>query len=287
MSRALASVLFLALAGCVKRAPATPLEPQYGWFRADLLPEGDAYEKRFARIAARLEAVDCGELAALQRDATQPIYVLVHGAGGENVEMHRTVPLLVAAKPAAVLMFRWTPWDTRDALTARFAGGLSHLARCVPGAPGRIVVIAHSAGGVLVSLAAGRLVPPDGAPASWLMLLTVAAPLAGAFPLPDNGPEPSFMWDLASTPRYPPPAKGVRVMHLRTQVSGDTQMTPIIGHPPNDPRAGVPGAPQLDLPATLTHAGALVYVARRLVDGSFARWAEQGAALAAGSALLR
>jgi hypothetical protein len=59
----------------------------------------------------------------------------------------------------------------------------------------------------------------------------------------------------------------VRVVHLRTQAPADVSMMGLPAHPPNDPSVGVPGAPQINLPAKLNHDGALIYVIRALMDG--------------------
>ena len=269
------------LSGCFHRVSADRIE-RHGWHRIHPVGDKDAYDDRFERIAYRLEDVDCATLAKHDTDPAKPIFVMLHGAGGEGVEMKKSVPLLADSRPAAVYVLRWSPWDRRETLVTQLAGGVSRIAHCVPGAPGRIIVVAHSAGGVLASLAAGRVVPPRDAPKSWLTIVTIAAPLSGHLRGGDHGPEPAFMFDLANTPDYPPPAPGVRVLHLRTSVTGDVQMTPIVGHSPNDVRVGVPGAPQIDLPEQLSHAGSLVYVTRLFADGSFHTWLEPRASAVPG-----
>lgn len=272
------------LSGCFHRVSADRIE-RHGWHRVHTVDEKGSYDDRFERIAFRLDDVDCETLAKHDGDPAKPIFVMLHGAGGEGVEMKKSVPLLVDSRPATVYVLRWSPWDRRETLVTQLAGGISRIARCVPGAPGRIVVVAHSAGGVLASLAAGRVVPPRDAPKEWLTIVTIAAPLSGHLRGGEHGPEPAFMFDLANTPEYPHPAPGVRVLHLRTSLPGDLQMTPIVGHAPNDVRVGVPGAPQIDLPDQLSHAGSLVYVTRLFADGSFHSWLEPRAVNGPGDAV--
>lgn len=265
-----------AIAGAYVARTASERTPYYGWFRADLPAPDGGYAERFERVGARLDEVGCEALGQRQGDAGRPIWVLVHGVGGEGPEMRGALPLLMEAQPASIFMFRWAPWEQRDVLVSQLAGGLSRLARCIPHAAGRTVVIAHSAGGVLASLAMSHVVAPRQAPEPWLVLLTVASPLSGAVsgPLRDGDPDLMFFMDLGIQPTYPKATAGVRVLHLRTRPPADVEMTALLGHVPNDARVGVPGALQLELPATLSHADALVYVAGRLSSGAFDPWCE-------------
>ena len=71
---------------------------------------------------------------------------------------------------------------------------------------------------------------------------------------------------------YPAAAPGVAAVHLRTQYPGDSVMQPTATHLRNDPKIGIPGAPQVDLPAELSHDGALGWVAEKIADGSWRAW---------------
>ncbi len=251
-----------ALGAYVART-ASEASGAFGWFVADAAAPGG-----FAPRGNDLDAVECPP------STTQAIYVLVPGVGGDSPEVQRTVPLIASSSPGAVLVFRWAPWDERDALVARLADGLSVVAECMPAS---LIVVAHSSGGVLASLAAGRVKGPRGAAQPWLTVITVASPLAGAVVgrQRDSTEDLMFYFDLGLAPKYPRPAPGVRVVHLRTQAPADREMKPLLGHSPNDTRVGVPGARHVDLPRSLTHAGALVYVARRLADGTFEQWLDE------------
>jgi hypothetical protein len=173
-------------------------------------------------------------------------------------------------------MFRYGAFEPRDTLADQLAAGISELARCVPGGAGRMLVLAHSAGGVLSSLAAAKLKPPPGADGDWLTVLTVASPLAGTnsvFSPSDRPQNPPLMMELGSTVfTYPPSVPGVRVVHLRSSEKSDGFMRESRGHHPNDPKVGVPGAPQVDLPEELDHTQALVYVAKTIADGTWKEW---------------
>jgi pimeloyl-ACP methyl ester carboxylesterase len=247
-----------------------------GWFRADRAPhEADDYDGRFEPLALSVDG-PCDGVTARQGDRKSPVIVLVPGIGGDAGEMRESLPLLLAAKPASVFMFRYGPFEERDLLADRLATGISQLARCIPDGAGRMLVLAHSAGGVLSSLAAARVKAPEGATADWLTVLTVASPLAGtnsAFSPREPPPQRPLMMEMGmKITSYPAPAPGVRVVHLRSSAESDGFMRPSRGWLPNDPSVGVPGAPQIDLPVELDHPQALVYAAKRIADGTWREW---------------
>ena len=67
---------------------------------------------------------------------------------------------VLEAQPAAILLYRWVPWHELDYTSGRYAGGISRLLECVPSADGRLIVVAHSAGGVVVSYGSSKVVVP-------------------------------------------------------------------------------------------------------------------------------
>lgn len=282
MLRALAlTVCALTVSGCFTRTIASKMGVN-GWFRADLEPSSpDNYRSRFEPLDLSPEGVLCTELFRRQKNQSGPLIVLVHGVGGDGIEMERAVPALVGGGPASVFMFRWVPYDERDAIAQRLADGLFRLTSCIPSAPGRLLVVAHSAGGVVSSFAAARMHIDRPWVEPWVTVMTVASPLHGTVRRAGNmsgRQEATFMLDMGSTiSGYPAAAPGVRVLHLRSSPKSDAVMRPSGDLMPNDPTIGVPGAPQIDLPDTLDHAGALVYVADRIADGSWAQWLEPSA----------
>jgi len=277
LSRALGPVVLACLgllAGCAPHALAVPFVARaasdasghFGWF----LAAGDG-------TAVRLEGL--GEHPACDRlqppgEGGRTVYVIVHGLGGDGPETQAAVRTLLGARTAHVFVFRWFPWGERHVLVDRLARGLSRLAECGDAGPGRIVVVAHSAGGVLASLAAARVTPPAAAPDGWLTVLTVAAPLSGAVrgPASDDHDDLMFLFDLGAEPHYAAAARGVSVVHLRTQAPADDEMEPRFGHAPNRRLAGVPGARRVDLPPGLSHSDALLFVARRLAADTLFGW---------------
>jgi hypothetical protein len=184
---------------------------------------------------------------------------------------------LMRAHPASVFMFRWVLYEPRDELVARLATGISRLAQCLPDSEGRLVVLAHSAGGVIASLAAHQIkLPPATRPVPWVTVLTVASPLSGKrdrAPNADGSQQALFFFDLGTRiTGYPAAAAGVRVVHLRTHYPADWVMEPNGDLSPNDPTVGVPGAPQLELPDGLGHPESLEYVAAEIAADRWKRW---------------
>ncbi len=263
------------LAGCatapVRLAEGLSLS---GWFEVDARAAERPYAARF--FPATLQRTEgCEGLPPPEGEG--PVLVLVPGVHGDGPEWEGLIPRLSMLAPASVYMFRWVPYDARDALVERLAEGLTRLARCSP--EREVIVLAHSAGGVLASYAAGRLaLPLRTGERPRLVVLTVASPLAGtqlfSSPLAEGRAQPSFFFDLgAEIFRYPPSGPGVEVYHLRTQYPADRVMrrTPL-GGLPNDRSVKVPGARQIDLPPSIGHVEALGYVAQRLVDGTWSSW---------------
>ena len=254
----------LVVSGCFTRRIAEKMGVS-GWFRADV--PGETYRSHFAPLPLNDAATQCPGLPA---DPEKPLIVLVHGIGGDGPEMEESLPLLLSWAPPAVYMFRWVPWDDRDEVAERMARGLSRLAACTSA---RILVLAHSAGGVVSSHAASRVKLEAG---RTIDLLTVASPLAGTVRRAgneDGRAEATLMLDLGSRiTGYPEAAPGMHVVHLRTQAPADHIMVPSGDLIPNDPSVGVPGAPQLDLPAELGHLEAMVYVVKELIAGRADAW---------------
>lgn len=261
--------LLVLLSGCFTRFAADDYG-RSGWFRADLEPKtAGAYAERFEAVQLGTYMLACEELNRRQLDAGGLVIVLVHGIGGEGPEMHAALPLLRAAHPAALFMLRWMPYDERDTLAARLAAGVDQLAACLPQAAPRIVVLAHSAGGVAASQAARLLHSP-------VTVITVASPLAGTGHLaarPRGEQHHGMVVDLGTRiESYPAAAPGVRVVHLRTHYPADTAMEPNDGHAPNAPGVGVPGALHIELPQHLDHTQAFIHVAGKIADGSWRQW---------------
>lgn len=217
------------------------------------------YLRQFSPLIVTPETA-CNYLAPAE--SARPVYVLIHGIAGPGAEWWPVIPTLSAGRPDGMFLFRWNVTQSRTEIVDALVTGINRIAACHPG---HTIVLAHSAGGVVISFAASHLrVQAE------VDVFTVASPLAGAGihnRLEDEDGANRFMKDLGATKRgFPAAAANVLVTHLRTQFPGDPVMEPKFGqHPPNMHGVGVQGATEIDLPSTLNHDGALLYVARRLV----------------------
>lgn len=249
-----------------------------GWLQVDRpgTPPPQSYPERFTRVPLAGVHPGCG---ALRLSSEGPVVVLVPGIQGDGEEFIGAVPLIIESHPAGVFMVRWMAFERLGAMTDRLAQGLSRLLACRP--QQEVVVLAHSAGGVLVSEAAAKVQVPPQSPDDALKVITVAAPLAGTMRRvrkADGSAESRFILDLGTHfTRYPPPPRGVKAVHLRSQFPADGVMEPDGDFIPNDPEIGIPGAAQIDLPAHLDHVAAFLYAAEQLADGGWRAWFQRTA----------
>ncbi|MBK7858659.1 MAG: hypothetical protein IPJ65_08565 [Archangiaceae bacterium] len=224
-----------------------------GWFRVDRQPAALAWQ---------------GSQACPAVEGPGPAVMLVPGIGGDTQNNDEVKAVLNGLQPAAMFTFRWSPMEDTRALLDRFSEGVEHLSACLP--PRRqVVVLAHSAGGVLAALAAGDLELGQQARERELLLITVASPLAGhgyaswRTALLTHKP---FVMTLGGNLTYARAPEGVKVFHLRTHAASDHVMRPTPGwHWPDHPDAVVPGATEHALPVQVGHDDALLWAARALV----------------------
>lgn len=218
-------------------------------------------------IGHRLSLEPAGECPPLGEEGN--VVVLVHGIRGQTENVLEVRDVLAALEPAAMLSFHWSALEESKGLIRRLTEGLNHLVECTP--RGRtIVVFAHSAGGVLASMAAAKVRIESGA-GTELVVVTVASPLAGAgyssWRLKLLPIKPFAITMSGKLERYTAPASGIRVVHVRTHAAGDHVMRETAsGHRPNDPSAVVPGAILHDLPEHVGHDDALLWAARALTE---------------------
>lgn len=230
-------------------------------------PLSERVRGRFVRQLSPLivtSDVPCKYLAATQEPG-RPVYILLHGVTGPGSEWWPVIPTLTSARPEGIFFFRWNVTQVRSTMIEALVTGINRIVACHPA--GHPVVLAHSAGGVVMSFAVNRLAVP---PNQVLEVYTVASPLSGVGihnRAEDTAGEHRFMRDLGATRTgYPAAAPNVHVTHFRTEYPADTVMEPKFGqHPPNRRGVGVEGATEIDLPINLTHDGSLLFVVRMLV----------------------
>jgi hypothetical protein len=242
----------LLLTGCATALDHRTESPLQGWHLVE--PGPGNYRLRTQPL--RGPACTAGSAATA--------WVLVPGIGGEPSTWSDTVARLEATQTGPVSLFRWSPWEPTDRLAERFAAGVFEWHACLPPQTA-IRVLAHSAGGVVVSRAAPRLA----ALGREISIYTVASPLAGkdkAGPRAEKLKLESIATDLGKRLTYPQEAPGIEVVHLHTSALSDPVMRPSVrGHRPNDPHVGVPGASHVALPDSLGHVEAFDWFVERLV----------------------
>jgi len=196
---------------------------------------------------------------------TRTVYLLVPGLLGYGWEWDAAQQELGALPDAVTLVWPWQPWHSLaksgDALTEH----LEYLLRRLPRSVTKVVVIGHSAAGLLLLWAASRVEVPASSPA--VELVAIGAPLAG------QGFNPWGGQDLWRTPlpialgsTFSPWPAPVPAVKLRVFVTGPTDpvMTRRFGHDPGS-RAVLPdGTQTVALPVSLDHNFALGQLAKQL-----------------------
>lgn len=196
---------------------------------------------------------------------TRTLFVLVPGLLGYGWEWNGAQLALGQLEATSVLVYEWDPWASLHGASSRLAEHCRFLLRRLPPSVRKVVVIGHSAAGLLAVRAASELSPPPGVQ---LEVLAVGAPLAGM------GINPWSAADLVKTvlpialsgsfTRWPEPAGGLRLRIFPTGPS-DPVMRPRLGHDPADRKVLPPGVELTPLPRELDHNVALSYLARRIV----------------------
>lgn len=230
-----------------------PKPEDAGWYA---MPSGEALPtlEDYRAAMQRHDLADCPPGDA---------WIGVPGYWGDGPEWQEAAAFL----PGRLYIFRWSPNADVNVTLHDFVHGVDRLARC----PGDVFVIGHSAGGLLVSFAAERFAP-QAEGRTWV--LTVAAPIAGTGTSPSEARpgEPMAAHQQELVRWYGRAAPGVRGVHLRTNPLVDPISDSRNGHDPIDPRVGIPGALQIDLPRKLGHDPALIWTAERLGDGRWRDW---------------
>jgi pimeloyl-ACP methyl ester carboxylesterase len=288
--------------GCRTSAPVLVAEElgESGWYEIEGRYKAKSLFRRSKSESERLDVAGapCDELIR-EREEKHQVFVLVPGILGAGKEWEPVIEKL--ARPGrSLFFFRWVPLDHLDTLSRGLGAGLRALASCLDGEGDELIVLAHSAGGIIAAQAASRVSTRAGAPS--VRVFTAASALAGIQVRKEAGeddeseeeegegeeveagaPSPEaeakaenryFVTAMGGAFRdYAPVGKGVEVFHLRTQAPADPVMKPRRdGKLPNDPRVGVPGAYQVSLPSKLGHDQSLLYATERIEDGAWVKW---------------
>lgn len=118
--------------------------------------------------------IDRTTAATATRPETRTLVVLVHGAFGFGTEWRRVLDELRAERETEFVAYRWSGgWNGLYGPAAQLAVELQRMIDHASPTLSQIVVIAHSAGGVIGQIAATRLRVPRGLR---LTVVSIAAP---------------------------------------------------------------------------------------------------------------
>jgi hypothetical protein len=205
---------------------------------------------------------------------TKTVYLLIPGLLGYGWEWDDAQRELALLPESATLVWPWDPWLSVARSGDSLAAHINYLVQRLPRSVDRVVVVAHSAAGLLLLWAGARITVPS--PLA-VELISVGAPLAG------QGFNPWGGQDLFRTPlpialgsrfsSWPVLARGVS---LRVFVTGpsDPVMASHFGHQPGDRRVLPPSTTVVELPVTLDHNVALGFVAKQFRAEAQARAAK-------------
>ncbi len=280
MTRAWACAAVLALSSCTLHRALAPVP--FGAGLSQLAGFDGWYQQSILRLPARelspveLLHLDCPKVSYLLGSQAGPVVVLVHGVDGFGPEWEPMYRALSKLQVRAIFQFWWAPAERYGYLSWQLSTGVSRLLQCAGTDGLEVLVLAHSAGGVIAASASSRISVPNITPRAKVEVVTISSPLGGLIGRQTpREVEDGSTFDALGSERgsYPPAALGVEVIHVRTQFPGDTVMKPAPdGHRPNDRAATVEGARLATLSPRVTHDGAIAEVARHLEAGDFDAW---------------
>lgn len=204
------------------------------------------------------------QLPSLPED-TERLFILVPGLLGYGWEWNAPVQRLRAAPHTAFVVFWWEPWHSVLRAARQLDRMLTNALLTAPPSVREIVVVAHSAGGLVAAHALGGLVPPS----RKLTVVTVGAPFAGMHICPFSEEDvlhaPLMLSVAARFARYPPPPPGVEVIEYVTSYPADPVMHPYWGRPVSPPEIGPAGARRIVVAPNFDHNFVLDRVIRDLL----------------------
>ncbi len=207
------------------------------------------------------------------RPDTRTVYLIVPGILGYGWEWDDAVTAIAATPRTELVVFEWDPWGSFQRAGHELAGTIDSVMRDGRNVS-RVVVVAHSAGGMIAGFALPRiLVPPD----RRVDIVTIGAPFAGmkAMPVTMDDPirSPGFFAIVGTFTRYPSTPANVRMVSFVTSYPADPVMNPLFGHLPADPNVSPGGAKRIPVDPKENHNFIVAKIVRRLLasDGKSAR----------------
>ena len=201
------------------------------------------------------------------KPGTERLFVIVPGLLGYGWEWDAPVARLRATPGVDFVVFWWEPWGSVDRAARQLDAVLTRALADAPPSVREIVVVAHSAGGLIAAHAIGRLPPP----ARKVTLVTIGAPFAGMHICPwsevDIIHAPLMLGVAAVYHKYPPPPPGVDVIEYITKYPADPVMHPHWGTTPSRSDVGPAGARRIEVDPKLDHNDVVERVMNDLLTG--------------------
>jgi pimeloyl-ACP methyl ester carboxylesterase len=187
------------------------------------------------------------------KPGTERLYVLVPGLLGYGWEWDAPVARLRATPKVDFVVFWWQPWGSVYRAARELDEVLFRAMVSAPPSVREIVVVAHSAGGLVAAHAVGRLPTPP----RKLTLVTIGAPFAGMHICPWSEADiihaPLMLSVAAVYHVYPPPPPGVEVIEYVTSYPADPVMHPYWGKSAAPPDVGPAGARRIEVDSKFDH----------------------------------
>jgi hypothetical protein len=204
------------------------------------------------------------------------LFVLVPGALGYGWEWDAAVAAL-RERHGDFVVFWWEPWNSLRQAANRLRSVVQTALWVAPSLK-EVIVVAHSAGGIVGAHGlAGLAIPPG----CRVELVTIGTPFAGmgAAPVGDPAARASSDYDdpLGSPAlfavgghlhRYPPLPPGVSVLEYTTTWPPDPVMEPRYGWQPAPPDVGPAGARRIPVDPKLDHNFVVARVVEELLRAS-------------------
>lgn len=199
----------------------------------------------------------------------QRLFVLVPGALGYGWEWDAAVDALRKSHTEFVV-FWWDPWSSLRRASNKLRAVIETAFFISPSLK-QIVVVAHSAGGIVGAHAMGGLEIPDG---RHVELVTIGTPFAGMGAAPvgseyeDPLGSPSVFAIGGRFHHYPDPPPGVSILEYVTRWPPDPVMEPRYGWQPAPPDIGPHGAERIAVDPKLDHNFVVAKVVNELIAKS-------------------
>lgn len=196
---------------------------------------------------------------------TERLFVIVPGLLGYGWEWDAPVARLRQAAGVDFVVFWWRPWGSVDQAAHELAALLTLAQASAPPSLREIVVVTHSAAGLVGAHALGFLLPPT----IKLTLVTIGAPFAGMHFAPSAETDvlhaPLMLSIATRFAAYPRPPAGVDVLEYVTSYPADPVMHPYWGRSAAPPEIGPAGARRIAVDPQFDHNRIVDEVVRQLL----------------------